>query len=162
MMNRKGALVLRDVMFMMIIFAGLMGLMSVFVIDMATEYSNSQMVTDYNSGSKGGVGGIGSTMFGDINDSMQTMRSATESGTESSDSLLGSFTSVTGIIQGAAAILKQIVLAPVTIGNAVTTMFEVLTIPAILANIVGNIISFIIYALIIFVIVSALLKGGKV
>ena len=159
MMNRKGSLGLRDVMFMMIVFAGIMALMSVFVTNMAEEYNNDQMVTDYNTGPTGvvgaGIGSMGGNFMTNINKSVATMG-------DNVDDAAGSVGVITGIITGAGTILKEVILAPSTIGSYVGTMLEVLKIPTEIAFIVRLTINLIIYSLIIFVIVSALLNGGKV
>jgi hypothetical protein len=159
-MNKKGAIVLRDIMFMLITFSAVMALASVFVLDMANEYSNSEMITQYYADDS--VGDLGDTVFVNVNSSIATMREKTESSVDSDDSLLGSFTSVTGVIQGAAAILKAVITSPVYVGNALTTMMTALRLPNPIPSIIGNTAIFFIYVIIIFVIVSAFLKGGKV
>jgi len=159
-MNKRGALVLRDIMFMIIVFSGVMALASVLVLDMSNEYSNENMSSQYYDDDS--VGHLGNSVFINVNSSMATMREKTESSVDSDEGLLGSFTSVTGVIQGAGAILKAVVTAPVYIGTAVTTMMVALNLPSTLAAILGNLIIFSIYVVIIFVIISALLKGGKV
>jgi len=159
-MNKKGGMVLRDIMFMVIIFAAIMALASVIVVDMASEYSNTDMSTEYYADDS--VGDLGDTVFVSVNSSIGTMREKTESSADSDDSLLGSFTSITGIIQGGAAILKAVVTSPIYIGNAITTMMTALHLPSPLPRITGNAAIFFIYIIIIFSIVSALLKGGKV
>lgn len=159
-MNKKGAMVLRDIMFVIISFAAIMALASVLVIDMANEYGNTNMSSEYYADDS--VGSLGDNMFVEVNSSLATMREKVESSADSDDSLLGSFTSVTGIIQGAATILKAVVTSPVYIGNALTTMMTALHLPSPLPKIAGNAAIFFIYVIIIFVIVSAFLKGGKV
>jgi len=155
MMNKKGALVLRNVMFMVIIFAGLMILIGIFVESMATEYGNDGMNEDYQES----IGGIGDNMFLNINDSIRDMKSDTDGG---KDTLLGSFTSLTGVIWGAASIFGKVISAPLFIGESIELMLIALNVPASISQVVSNIINLLIYVLIIFVIVSALLKGGKV
>jgi len=158
-MNKRGALVLRDVMFMLITFAGLMALMSVVVYDMSNEYDNPGMTTDYKAGSDGeaggGVGGLGDSLFGDLNKSVSTMG-------DNADEAAGGVGIITGIITGAGIILKQILLAPTYVGNALKVMLDVLRVPVTISTIIRTLVNLLIYVLIIFVIVSALLKGGKV
>jgi len=159
MMNKKGGLVLRDVMFMLIIFSSLFALATLFVIDMASEYDNTNLQNEYNTI---GAGALGNRIFGNVSASVEVMREKTESSTESEDSLLGSFTSITGVIQGAAAILKAVILAPVYISDAIQVMMNAINIPKSISYLVGNMIMLLIYSVIIFVIISSLLKGGKV
>jgi len=159
-MNKRGGLVLRDIVFMLIIFSSVLALSSLIVFSMGNEYSNTVMITEYYADDS--VGDLGDSMFVNVSDSMETMREKTESSVDNEDSLLGSFTSVTGVIQGAATILKTVVSAPVYVGRALTTMMTAVNLPSPIPNILGNTIIFLIYAVIIFGIVSALLKGGKV
>jgi hypothetical protein len=160
MKNKRGEIVLRDIMFMVIIFAGIMALASVFVVDMAITYDNSEVISEYSGTNK--VGGIGNNLlFGNVTDSVSSMRSQVESGEESEESLLGSFTSITGVIKGAATILLAVVKAPVYIGNAMTIMMDALNIPNQISQVIGNVFIFIIYIIIIFVIVSVLTRGGR-
>jgi len=159
-MNKRGAIVLRDIMFMLIIFSAVLALSSVLVLSMSDEYSNTDMRTEYYANDS--VGNLGDSMFVNVSSTMETMKNKTESSVDNDDSLLGSFTSVTGVIQGAATILKAIVSSPVYVGEALTTMMVAVNIPSLISVILGNTIIFLIYAIIIFVIVSALLKGGKV
>jgi len=154
--NKKGSMVLRDIMFMVVIFAVIMALASLFVSDMATEYENSEMKSQYYS--EDSVGTLGDTIFVNVSSTTQTMKKYTEG----DEGLLGSFTSITGIILGAPKILFEIIKTPVYIGKAITTMMFSLNLPSTISSLLGNAIIILFYMVIIFVIISALLKGGKV
>ena len=154
--NKKGAMVLRDIMFIVISFAIIMALASVLVRSMANEYSNTQMITDYDNSES--VGNLGDTVFVNVSSSLESMKESTDQ----NNSLLGSFSSITGAISGAAEILGAILSFPKYIGSAISTMMVALSIPDPLPDLVKNAITYFIYVLIIFVIISALLKGGKV
>ena len=162
MMNKKGGLVLRDVMFMLFVFAALMALMSIFVEDMSAEYGNAQMKADFNSGTRGGVGSLGTPLMGDLNRSVDTIKTSTDGGNSSQENLIGSFSSITGAIKGAAQILGVILSAPSYVGQSIGVILEALLLPEKITYIIETLINLIVYSLIIFVIVSALLKGGKV
>jgi len=155
-MNKKGSIVLRDVVFMVVVFAAMMALSSLFVSNMANEYSNDDMITEYYADDS--VGNLGDTVLVNVSGSTETIKEYTEG----DEGLLGSFGSITGIIFGAPKILWEIVKTPVYVGNAITTMMVALRLPTTIAAILGNAIIIILYIIIIFVIISALLKGGKV
>ena len=156
MMNKKGALVLRDIMFMLIIFAGVMALASLFVYSMSSEYENADMGSEYDSS---GVGNLGNILLGNSNTTNIVMNEQTSN---SSNSLLGSLESDTGAIHGAGAIFVEVLKAPLYVGNSLEIILNALMIPDKVSSIVKAIVNFLIYAIIIFVIISALLKGGKV
>lgn len=154
--NKKGAMVLRDIMFMVVVFAAIMALASVLVKSVGEEYVNTQMVSDYNGDDS--VGELGDDVLVEVSSSTEIMKTQTDG----DEGLLGSFGSLTGIIFGAPKILYEIIKTPVYIGSAISTMMVALGIPSSIVSIVWNSIIIIIYLIIISVIVSALLKGGKV
>lgn len=151
-MNNKGTIVLRDFIFMIIIFGGVLALCSIFVIDMAQEYENTEMESSYNDL---GTSGLGDLFMDNISSSVKIMRNQT-------DDAAGSFASGFGIIKGAATILKLVLTSPVFIGNSLGVMMSSIGVPVLVEKIITNIIILLIYAMIIFVIISALLRGGKV
>ena len=152
MMNKKGALVLRNVMFMLIIFSTLFALSTIFVIKMADEYSNTGLQNEYNTI---GAESLGSGLFGNVSDSMEIMKNNT-------DDSVGSFELTTGAIRGASTILGAVIKAPFYIKDSITVMMNAINIPSKISSLVTNMIVILIYSVIIFVIISALLKGGKV
>jgi len=104
------------------------------------------------------VGNLGDSMFVNVSSSMETMKSSTDG----EGGALGDFSSITGAISGVGTLLKAVITSPVYVGTALTTMMTAVNLPSPIPVIIGNTIIFLIYAVIIFVIVSALLKGGKV
>lgn len=161
MMNKKGELVLRDIFFMIVIVGAFFAFISYVVVSMGNEYNNTNMTSEFIASN---VSSIGNNILEYANNSGDTMLQATQgSGTESSsDNLLGSFNNIYGVINGAGKILKVVVGFPFYIGNYLSILLEALYIPSALANVVGLTITLLIYGIIIFVIISALLKGGKV
>ena len=153
MMNKKGSLVLRDIMFMLVIFSGILALSSVLVVDMAHEYSNDNMNTEYYASDS--IGSLGDEGLVNVSASIQTMKNETEGS-------VGSWELVTGAVKGIGTVLFTVLKSPVYVGRALTTMMVALRIPTSIAFIVGNITIFLIYVVIIFVIMSAFLRGGKV
>jgi hypothetical protein len=151
MKNKKGGMALRDIMFSIIIFAAIMALISIFVLDISAEYDNTNMSSEYTADDS--IGSLGDTVFTDVNSSLSSMR-------ENIDEGAGSFGLLTGVIGGVGTILKTVILSPVYIGNAIESMMLALRLPNPLPTIVGNTAIFLIYVIIIFVIISALSRGG--
>jgi len=149
MMNKKGGMALRDIMFAVIIFAAVMALISIFVLNMSDEYENTDMTTEYNSS----VGTLGSSLYRNVNESLKSM-------TEDVDESTGSFGIVTNFVGGIPSLLKTIILSPVYVKVAMKTMMTALYIPDDISDIISNLMMGLIYIIIIFVIVSALSRGG--
>jgi len=151
-MNKKGALVLRDVMFMMIIFSAMIAFGSIAVMQMANEYENTDMESEYGDL---GVSSLGKDALGNLEGNLTIMANKTEEAS-------GSFALVTGAIKGVGTILSMMIRAPITIKNSLILLMNAIRIPPLITFIVGNMIMLLMYSLVIFVIVSSLLKGGKV
>lgn len=152
-MNKRGSLVLRDIMFMLIIFSGVLALTSIFVINMASEYSNTDMHTEYYADNS--IGNLGDEGLVNVSHSIETMKNQT-----SGD--VGIWDIATGTASGIWTIFATVVKSPIYVGKALTTIMTALRIPLTISFIIGNIISLLIYVVIVFVILSAALRGGKV
>lgn len=153
MMNKKGALVLRDIMFILLIFSTIIILASLFVLDMGETYSNSDMSSEYQAGDS--IGNIGGSMYSDVNDSLDSMIKDT-------DESVGSFTLVTSIVNGIGSVLSTIIQAPLIMRDAAISLMVALKVPSSVATITSNLILGLITIVIIFVIGSAFLRGGKI
>jgi len=152
-MNKQGRIILRDIMLMVVIFAGVMALIGIFVNSMADEYSNTNMSLTYEES--------GGSVFG--TDLMDSASSATNTMIDATDDNIGSFQLLTGIVKGAGAVLKAVVTAPLYIGSTINQMListGVLPENSI-SPIIINIVTMLLYIIITFVILSALLKGGE-
>lgn len=161
MMNKKGAVLLRDIIFMVIIVAGLISFSTLFVLNIADEYDNTNMTTEYNDD---GTSGLGTVLLGEVNNSMGEMRTATQStsGNETGG-LIGTILDVgIGSVKGVSAILKTIFLTPIYLSTGLSTVMTSLGIPTSISSVLGMMFSLILYAIIIFVIISAALRGSKV
>jgi len=152
-MNKKGALVLRDIMFMLIIFSGVLALSSVFVVNMSDEYSNDDMHTEYYADDS--IGSLGDEGLVNVSSSIETMKNETGGS-------VGSWELVTGAVKGIGTVLSTVLKSPIYVGKVLTTLMTALRIPITISIIVGNIAIFLIYVVVIFVIMSAFLRGGKV
>ena len=149
-MNKKGSVALRDIIFMIIIVSGIFVLASIFVLDMGTTYENTDMNTEYSSE---GIGELGEDLYYNVNESVGEMYGHTDEAT-------GTFGAITGAIEGAGAILKVVILSPLYIKTAIETGLEAMNVPSSVSRIVVNTFLLIITAIIIFVIISALSRGG--
>ncbi len=145
-MNKSGEMGLRNVIFMIIIFSGIIALASVFVQDVGDTYDNVNMTTSYNQ-----------DVIGE--DQLNETASKWEEIAEGLDGNL--FSMVGAVLTGAVEILKEVLLAPVTFSNMLTSVLTSLGVSEGLTNIIGFIITASLYILIIFVIISAFLKGGR-
>lgn len=157
-MNRKGGVLLRDVIFMIILFGGIMAIASLFVIDMADEYSNTNMTNEYMDDD---VEGLGSAITSNITEDLDDMKDATGT-TESSGGLLSAFDTFFEAVSGAGTVMRIVFTSPVYVSNAIRIMVTSLGVPTSIALILRNVMVFLLYAVIIFGIITALLRGGKV
>ena len=152
MINKKGTLALRDIMFMLAVFGVIMVLGSIFVFNMADEYSVGNMSQDYRD--------IGLSKLSD--DLIIKMDTNVEGMTNSTETATGSFTSALGIINGIGNILVTVLKTPFVIRNTLQILMTSIGVPSLISNVVSTFIILILSIIIIFVIASSLLKGGKV
>jgi len=149
MMNKKGAIVLRNLVFMLIIFSTILVLISLFVVDISREYGNTNMETEYNA--VGGIGKMGATVATNISEDLEDMK-------EFTDDSVGSFNLVTGTITGIGSVLGIVIKSPIIIGNVITSVFVTLGMGTTISEYLGNLMIGLIYTIIVFVILSAFLR----
>jgi len=143
MMNKKGSMVLRNIIFIIIIFSGVIALSSVFVNEMGDTYSNTNMTSSYNQ---------------DVLGNEQLNETSTrwhEIGENMNDNIL------LGTIQATWELLKETLTAPITLGDILEEVLIDFNVDKPLSNIFGYILAGVLYVIIIFVIGSAFLQGGK-
>lgn len=157
-MNKKGTIVLRDVMFMIILFGGIMALMSIAVLNIAEEYGNTNAISEYNAL---GISGLGNEVSGNISSTIDDQREATAGEGEGEEGAASSIGIVTDVIGGAAKIVLGVFKAPTIISNALSTMFGATRVPQQVVVIISVMILGLIFVVIIFGIITALLKGGR-
>tara|TARA_R100001086_G_scaffold108735_1_gene55026 strand:+ start:6247 stop:6729 length:483 start_codon:yes stop_codon:yes gene_type:complete len=159
MMNKKGTVVLRDVMFMIIIFGGVMALMSIAVFDMSSEYSNTNLTSDYNAL---GISTLGGVTSADLNKTVTSQISATlgeNEGEQGTGEAIG--ISFDKIASAPKIVLGVFINAPRITSNALSIMFKDLGIPSVIFDIIATMILSILAIILVFGIITALLKGGK-
>ena len=145
-MNKKGSLILRDIIMMIIVFTGIIALASIFVNEMGDTYDNTNMTTSYNQDS------IGKTEL------TETASKWEEIGQNLDGNLLEM---LLGTLQAAKEILTEVIKAPATFSNMLTSVLEDLGVSEAITNVLGFIITAGLYIVIVFVIISAFLQGGK-
>lgn len=155
MINKKGTLVLRDVMFMMMVVSVIFVLTSFFVGEMANNYQNTEMADEW---SQSGINVSGNSMFYDTSDDITLV------GTELSNNETGIWqmiSSVANSLDGLGNALVMVLTAPNTIGGVVSSILQNAGAPLIISNVVKYFIVIIFWIIIIFTIISAFLRGGK-
>ena len=147
MMNKKGTVVLRDIIMMIIVFTGIIALASIFVNDVGDTYSNTNMTSSYNQDA------LGETQLANTTSTWEGIALRMEGGL--GDMLIGTF-------QAAGEILSSIVKAPMTFSKMLTGILTEVGVDSATTQIFHYILTALLYIVIAFVIVSAFLQGGKI
>ena len=144
--NKRASMVLRDIIMIIIVFTGIIALASIFVQDVADTYDNENMSISYNQDS------VGETQLTD------TASKWEEIGQNLNGNLLEM---LLGTMQAAKEILTEVLTAPATFSNMLMSILEDIGVGDSITNVLGFIITAGLYILIVFTIISAFLKGGK-
>ena len=145
-MNKRGDMILRDVIMMIIVFTGIIAFCSIFVNEMGDTYENVNMTSSYNQDE------IGETQLKNTSNTWEDI----------GDNLNGNFFEMLlGTAQAAKEILTEVLTAPATFGSLISSSLETIGVDESITSIVGFIITAGLYIVIIFVCVSAFLKGGR-
>ena len=145
-MNKRGGMVLRDVVFIIIIFSVIIALSSVFVSEMGNTYSNANMTSSYDKSS------IGSEQLNETSTRWE----------EIGENLNGNIIQMlVGTLQAAGEILKEVLLAPAKFSSMLTSILTDFGVDDSIVNIIRLALAGALYILIVFVIISAFLQGGK-
>lgn len=155
MMNKKGALVLRDMIFMMMIVSSIFVLAGIFVKDIANNYDNTNMTNEWSS-SQTNI--LSNSTFLDVGENV----------TDTGEGLSSQSTGIWSLIEGTGNTLKgigealfMVLTAPNTIGNLVGGTLQDMGVASTIANIIKYLIVVVLWGVIIFTIASAFLRGGK-
>jgi len=106
--NKKGGIALRNIIFMLLIFSGIIALSSVFVTEIGNSYDNDNMTTSYGERTMGN---------GNLN---STASKFEEIGREMSSGGIAAF--VIGGLEGAGTVLIEVLKAPLTFASMVTSI----------------------------------------
>jgi len=151
MMNKKGTIVLRDIVFMMFIVSSIFVFASLFVNETATNYANTNMSSEW-IGSDIAVSG-NSTLYSSFENVGSIGNTLSE----------GGFISlISGGLESIGIVLKMVVTAPSTFGTIIASiLYQAGVINTSATNYINILIAGILWTIIIFTIFSAFLKGGK-
>ena len=155
MRMKKGALVLRDVMFMMMMVSAIFVLAGLFVSEMAVNYDNTNMSSEWGIS---GTNTIANSTFYDTSDDVTTVGQDLGSNSTGIWSLI---TSATGTLEGIGNALFMVLTAPNTIGNLVGGVLQDAGVSATVSEVIKYLIVVVFWIIIIFTIISAFLRGGK-
>jgi len=155
MMNEKGSLVLRDMVFMMMIVSAIFILSGLYVSEMASNYENTNMSDEW--GIRGTNTLANSTFYSVGSDISETGEDMGESPT----GIFSLISSGAGVLKGIGKALFMVLTAPNTIGDLVEATLEDIGVASGIASIIKYLIVIILWAIVIFTISSAFLKGGK-
>lgn len=154
-MSKKGALVLRDMVFMMMIVSAIFVLAGIFVSDMSDNYDNTNMSSEW---ALTGTNELANSTFYDVGDDV------TETGTGLSSNSTGIWSLIEGTgntLKGIGKALFMVLTAPNTIGNLVGATLEDMGVSTSISTIINYLIVIILWVVIIFTIASSFLRGGK-
>ena len=154
-MNRKGALVLRDMVFMMMIVSAIFVLSGFYVSEMAFNYNNQNMSDEW---AIAGTNTLANSTFYSVGDNV----------TETGQGLSANSTGIWSLIEGSANTLKgigkalfMVLTAPNTVGDLVGATLEDMEVPDPVPSIIQYLLVIVLWGVIIFTIASAFLRGGK-
>lgn len=149
-MNKKGSMLLRDLMFSVLIFSTIIVLGSIFVNDMANTYMNTNMTEEYSEFNAAGD---------------RLLLNTTTATTDLDTTARGTNEGVWGVLslsfRGVGTFLFLLFGTPFYIGNFVASAFIVLNIDSTLFLIIKNFIAGILYIIIAFGIGTAISRGSK-
>ena len=156
MINKKGSLVLRDMIFMMMMVSAIFVFAGLFVSDMATNYENTNMsseweLTDTNTLSNSSFYNTG----GDVEETASGLQS-------DSTGIYALVSSITNTLTGIGDALFMVLTAPNTIGSLVYGTLVDMGVSGAMSSIIKYLIVTILWGIIIFTIATAFLRGSKV
>ena len=160
MMNEKGSLVLRDMVFMMMIVSAIFVLSGLYVSEMASNYENTNMSDEWGIT---GTNSLANSTFYSVGEN------ASETGKEMAEEPTGIFSLIdsgASLLKGIGKALFMVMYAPNTIGDLVGATLEDVGAGSVedklsISWIIKYLIIAILWGIVIFTISSAVLKGGK-
>ena len=145
--NKRGSMVLRDIVMLIIVFSGIIALASIFVNDIGDTYSNTNMTSSYNQDA------IGENQLSNTSQRWKAI------GNNLNGNLLEM---LTGALTAMKEIFTAVITAPATFINMLMTILEDIGVDESITVVLGFIITAVLYILIVFIIISAKLQGGKI
>ena len=160
MMNKKGSLVLRDMVFMMMIVSAIFILSGLYVSEMASNYENTNMSSEWGDT---GADTLGNSTFYSVGENVS---GTGEDMGESPTGIFSLISSGANVLKGIGKALFMVITAPNTIGDLVGATLEDVGAGSVndrlsISWIIKYLIITILWAIVIFTIASSFLKGGK-
>ena len=152
MINKKGSLVLRDVVFMMMIVSSIFVFAGLFISEMALNYDNTNMTNEW---SISGTNTLANSTFYDTGSDVEGV------GEDLNEESTGIWSLLGDTLDGVGSALYMVLTAPNTIGALVSGTLEDAGVVSSVSSIIKYLIVVILWVVIIFTIVSAFLQGGK-
>lgn len=149
-MNKRGGIVLRDLFFIMILTTGIMLFAGIFVQEMGDSYDDSTIYGEYSSS---GAYANSSARFNETAGNLESMGESLSDG--------GILTFVTGGLDAAGDVLMFVLSMPSNFASLIVSPLRSMEVDSSLTNTVNYLIVGLLWALIIFAIVTAFLKGGR-
>lgn len=153
MKNKTGGIVLRDLFYIIMLTSGIFLLAGIFVNEMAISYDDTEMYNEFANSN------VYANMSGQFYDSADTLNQSGEF--MGGDEGLPTFFAVVDSLEAAGNILFSILTFPNSIANLARNTLVSLEVDTTLADIVGYLVVSLLWALILFAIITAFLKGGK-
>ena len=151
LMNKRGMIILRDIMFMMLmttvifIFAGL------FIGEMADNYSNTNMSSEWVGT---GTATIGNSTF------YNTVSDLTDEGEGLKEESGGFWAAISGVVDAIGSTIALVFSSPATIAGLVGSTITDMGAGELVGNVIKYLIAGILYGIIIFTMGSLFSKGG--
>jgi len=150
-MNKKGSMLLRDLMFSVLVFSAILAFASIFVNDMANTYMNSNLTEEYSD-----FNAAGNTLY--FNGAVNSTNSLNQEAQGTNEGVWGVLSLS---FQGVGTFLFLLFGTPIYLGTFVATSLEVLNVDSALFNIIRFFIAGILYIIIAFGVGTAISRGSK-
>ncbi len=147
--NKRGGIVLRDVIFMILMFSGIIAFSSILVTQMGTEYNNPGMVSSFNQEEIG-------------KEALVSSGNEWEGIAEDLSGKNGIPSMLKGGLEGIGVVLIEVVKAPHTFSKMVTSTLDIFGVTEEMTNIATFVLTALLYSLIVFAIVKVFLRGGDI
>ena len=151
MIGKKGMVILRDIMFMMLMTTAIFIFAGIFIGEMADNYSNTNMSSEWVGT---GTATLGNSTFYD------TVSGLSDKGEELKEEGGGFWDVISGAVDAIGSTIALVFSAPATIAGLVGSTLTDMGAGETVGNVITYLIAAILYGIIIFTIVSLFSKGG--
>lgn len=153
--NKKGRMVIRDVVLLTIILSSVLVLASTFVTEMAGNYGNTNMTNEYSLSNVSISGSnVFSSITGDVDDASNKLRAANET--------KGLWGIVSGVSEATVTIIKVFINAPTTVANLLISILLDSDVNPTFANTLRLVVSAVLWMILIAAVLTAFRAGSEV